>query len=76
MAKKFYRAVDKPGDHDEILGIENIDKVIIIDQSPIGRSQDLILLHTRAFYSNKGIILRITRIKEKEDLRRVDFHLM
>ncbi len=38
LAKKFYRAGDKPGDHDEILGIENIDKVIIIDQSPIGRS--------------------------------------
>ncbi len=38
LAKKFYRAVDNPGDHDEILGIENIDKVIIIDQSPIGRS--------------------------------------
>ncbi|HNV94102.1 MAG: excinuclease ABC subunit A [Candidatus Methanofastidiosum methylothiophilum] len=38
LANKFYRAVDKPGDHDEILGIENIDKVIIIDQSPIGRS--------------------------------------
>jgi excinuclease ABC subunit A len=38
LAKKFYRASDNPGDHDEILGIENIDKVIIIDQSPIGRS--------------------------------------
>jgi excinuclease ABC subunit A len=38
LAKRFYRAVDKPGDHDGILGIENIDKVIIIDQSPIGRS--------------------------------------
>ena len=38
LAKKFYRAVDIPGDHDQILGIENIDKVIIIDQSPIGRS--------------------------------------
>ena len=38
LAKKFYRALDNPGDHDEILGIENIDKVIIIDQSPIGRS--------------------------------------
>jgi len=38
LANKFYRAVDKPGDHDENLHIENIDKVIIIDQSPIGRS--------------------------------------
>ncbi|SHK16550.1 excinuclease ABC subunit UvrA [Tepidibacter formicigenes] len=28
----------KPGDHKEILGIENIDKVIDIDQSPIGRT--------------------------------------
>ncbi len=38
LAKRFYRANDQPGDHDGILGIENIDKVIIIDQSPIGRS--------------------------------------
>ena len=28
----------KPGAHDEILGIENIDKIIDIDQSPIGRT--------------------------------------
>ncbi|MCW4052194.1 MAG: excinuclease ABC subunit UvrA [Candidatus Bathyarchaeota archaeon] len=27
-----------PGNHDEILGAENLDKVIIIDQSPIGRT--------------------------------------
>lgn len=28
----------KPGAHDEILGVENIDKIIDIDQSPIGRT--------------------------------------
>ncbi len=38
LAKKLYRAVDRPGKHKDILGIENIDKVINIDQSPIGRS--------------------------------------
>jgi len=38
LAKKFYRSVDKPGTHRDITGIENIDKVIIIDQSPIGRT--------------------------------------
>ena len=27
-----------PGKHDEIVGVENVDKVIIIDQSPIGRT--------------------------------------
>jgi excinuclease ABC subunit A len=38
LAKKFYRAKDEPGLHEKIEGIENIDKVISIDQSPIGKS--------------------------------------
>lgn len=32
------RAKTKPGEHDDILGIEELDKVIDIDQSPIGRT--------------------------------------
>ncbi len=38
LAQKLYRSSDKPGAHSKIEGIENIDKVIIIDQSPIGRT--------------------------------------
>lgn len=38
LAQKLYNAKDKPGDHDEITGIEYIDKIIDIDQSPIGRT--------------------------------------
>lgn len=38
LAKKYYRTIDKEGKHDEILGSEHIDKIIIIDQSPIGRT--------------------------------------
>ncbi len=38
LNKKFYRAKDEPGKYKEIRGIENIDKVIAIDQSPIGRT--------------------------------------
>lgn len=38
LNKKFYRAKLAPGKHKEILGIENVDKVINIDQSPIGRT--------------------------------------
>lgn len=38
LNKKFYRAKTEPGKHQEILGLENIDKVIDIDQSPIGRT--------------------------------------
>ena len=32
------KTLDEPGEYDEILGVENIDKVIDIDQSPIGRT--------------------------------------
>ncbi|MGI0078845.1 MAG: excinuclease ABC subunit UvrA [Nitrososphaerales archaeon] len=38
LAQKLYGSREKPGRHDGILGIENIDKAIIIDQSPIGRT--------------------------------------
>jgi excinuclease ABC subunit A len=38
LAKTLYRAGDEPGSHDRIDGIELIDKVIEIDQSPIGRT--------------------------------------
>ncbi len=38
LAQHFYRAHDKPGAHNEIEGLEHLDKVINIDQSPIGRT--------------------------------------
>lgn len=38
LANKFYRTKDVPGAHQEIRGLEHLDKVITIDQSPIGRT--------------------------------------
>lgn len=38
LAKKFYRAKAEPGLHKSIKGLSNIDKVITIDQTPIGRT--------------------------------------
>ncbi len=38
LARVFYRAADEPGLHTSIEGIELLDKVIQIDQSPIGRT--------------------------------------
>ncbi len=38
LAQKLHRAKTKPGEHKEIKGIEYLDKIIDIDQSPIGRS--------------------------------------
>ena len=38
LAQHFYNAKDLPGKHKAIKGLEHIDKVITIDQSPIGRT--------------------------------------
>ena len=38
LAQIFYKAKDRPGKCDNIIGIEHVDKVINIDQSPIGRT--------------------------------------
>ncbi len=38
LARTLYRAADEPGLHDRIDGVVHIDKVIQIDQSPIGRT--------------------------------------
>jgi excinuclease ABC subunit A len=38
LARHFYRARVIPGEHDRIIGLQHLDKVIDIDQSPIGRT--------------------------------------
>ena len=38
LAQVLYRGKDRPGRHDALTGIEHVDKVVNIDQSPIGRT--------------------------------------
>ncbi|WP_394139782.1 excinuclease ABC subunit UvrA [Cytobacillus oceanisediminis] len=38
LAQKLHKAKTKPGEHKEIKGVEHLEKVIDIDQSPIGRT--------------------------------------
>ena len=38
VARKLTNAREHPGDHDAVEGLEHLDKVIDIDQSPIGRT--------------------------------------
>jgi excinuclease ABC subunit A len=38
LARKLYRSLLEPGEHRAVLGLEHIDKIIEIDQSPIGRT--------------------------------------
>jgi excinuclease ABC subunit A len=38
LFRNFYGSKEKPGEHRVLIGSENLDKVIVIDQSPIGRT--------------------------------------
>jgi len=38
LENHFSKSIIRPGNHEKIIGVENIDKVIAIDQSPIGRT--------------------------------------
>ncbi len=38
LARRLHGAEDEPGEHDRLLGIEHVDKVVEIDQAPIGRT--------------------------------------
>ncbi len=38
LAQTLHRSRTLPGKHDDVVGIESVDKVINIDQSPIGRT--------------------------------------
>ncbi len=38
LARRLHRAKEKPGGHGMLRGMEQVDKVIVIDQSPIGRT--------------------------------------
>ena len=41
LSRKFYRSLEEPLPYAEIRGVENIDKIVTVDQSPLGRSPRL-----------------------------------
>src|SRR5260370_37070350 len=38
LFRHFYRSKDRPGNHNRLVGLDQVDKAIVIDQSPIGRT--------------------------------------
>ena len=59
LENHFYKSNIRAGSHKEIVGLENIDKVVSIDQSPIGRTPRSnpatyigVFTHIRELYSN------------------------
>jgi excinuclease ABC subunit A len=66
LVQRFYRSTEKPGDYDTIEGTENIDKVVLIDQSPIGwtpRSNPAI--YTNAFAPIRDIFSQLPESKRR-----------
>ncbi|HEY6404665.1 MAG TPA: excinuclease ABC subunit UvrA, partial [Nitrososphaeraceae archaeon] len=65
LSKYFYESKDMPGKHDTISGLENIDKVIGIDQSPIGRTpRSNAGTYVNAFTPIRELFARTPRARE------------
>ena len=76
LSNHFYSSKDKPGEHDKITGLQNLDKVIGIDQSPIGRTpRSNTATYVNAFGPIREIFSKHSR-PEKWGINQVDFHLM
>ncbi len=62
----FYRAKAKPGKHDTIVGLDLIDKVVNIDQSPIGRTpRSNPATYTNVFTSVRELFARLPESKAR-----------
>jgi excinuclease ABC subunit A len=65
LAAYFYGAKERPGRHDRILGLEYIDKVIGIDQSPIGRTpRSNAATYVNAFTPIRDLFAKTPRARE------------
>jgi excinuclease ABC subunit A len=63
--QRFYGAADLPGEHDAILGWENLDRVITIDQAPIGRTpRSNAATYTDAFAAIRKVYASLPFAKE------------
>ena len=64
LAHTFFRAHEKPGEHDSIEGLEHLDKVIDIDQSPIGRTpRSNPATYTNAFTGIRDLFAQVPEAK-------------
>ncbi|MBU0951280.1 MAG: excinuclease ABC subunit UvrA [Elusimicrobia bacterium] len=66
LAQKFYQSKEAPGKFNSIKGTENIDKIIIVDQSPIGRTpRSNAATYTGVFGPIRDIFSRLPEAKRR-----------
>ena len=65
LSNNFYSSKEKPGAHDKFTGLQNLDKVIGIDQSPIGRTpRSNTATYVNAFGPIREIFAKTIKAKE------------
>ena len=77
LAQAFYNAKQRPGAHDTIYGIEQLDKVIDIDQSPIGRTpRSNPVTYTKAFDPIRQLFAQVPEARTRGyDASRFSFNV-
>jgi excinuclease ABC subunit A len=66
LAHHLYRAGARPGEHDELQGLEYVDKVIAIDQSPIGRTpRSNPATYTQVFTHIRGLLAKTSEARAR-----------
>ncbi len=66
LARYFYKSREKPGKFKEIIGLENIDRVVLIDQSPIGRTpRSTPATYTKVFDHIRNLFASLPESKKK-----------
>jgi len=66
LAHHLYRAADRGGEHDALLGVEQLDKVIAIDQSPIGRTpRSNPATYTNVFTHIRGLLAKTAEARSR-----------
>ncbi len=64
LFRRFYRAKDRPGAHDGLSGVEELDKVVVIDQTPIGRTpRSNPATYTKAFDQIRALFAQLPNAK-------------
>lgn len=66
LAQKLYKSKEKPGLHERIVGTEFIDKVVVVDQSPIGRTpRSNPATYTRVFSQIRDLFSSLPQARER-----------
>ncbi len=70
LQRKWYGSKEKPGKHERIEGIDDLDKLVVIDQSPIGRTPRSNPVRSPGFFAVFENCLRARRLPKCEVMGR------